>query len=150
MLQVGRLASPSHGGLGTSAYRFSIGHIQCGFWALLHPSTWPRARFGNARTSLSQRCQFREIAERSCCDQRTCKCPCHSPIPSPRSSIYLTSSISPSNLHSQGIYVTSEEAKGLKLKFSAGFGIRLEDAVLVTEDDAQVLTGQRARGPYEP
>jgi Xaa-Pro aminopeptidase len=31
-----------------------------------------------------------------------------------------------------------------------GFGIRIEDAVLVTADGGIVMTGARAKSPYEP
>ena len=47
-----------------------------------------------------------------------------------------------------GIYVTSEQAK--KMSKDVGFGIRIEDAVLVTAEGGIVLTGERARSPYEP
>ncbi len=48
----------------------------------------------------------------------------------------------------QGIYVTNEEAK--KMSKDVGFGIRIEDAVLVTTDGGIVMTGARAKSPYEP
>ncbi len=48
----------------------------------------------------------------------------------------------------QGIYVTNEEAK--KMSKDVGFGIRIEDAVLVTADGGIVMTGARAKSPYEP
>lgn len=47
-----------------------------------------------------------------------------------------------------GIYVTNEEAK--KLSKDVGFGVRIEDAVLVTVDGGVVMTGARAKSPYEP
>ncbi|TVY86275.1 putative peptidase [Lachnellula willkommii] len=47
-----------------------------------------------------------------------------------------------------GIYVTTEQAK--KLGRDVGFGVRLEDAILVTEDGGVPLTGSRAKSPYEP
>jgi Xaa-Pro aminopeptidase len=47
-----------------------------------------------------------------------------------------------------GIYVTNEQAK--KMSKDVGFGVRIEDAVLVTEDGGVVMTGARARSPYEP
>jgi len=47
-----------------------------------------------------------------------------------------------------GIYVTTEQAK--KLSKDTGFGVRIEDAVLVTEDGGLPLTGSRAKSPYEP
>lgn len=31
-----------------------------------------------------------------------------------------------------------------------GFGVRLEDAILVTENGGVVMTGARAQSPYEP
>ncbi|KAH7399756.1 peptidase M24, structural domain-containing protein [Cadophora sp. MPI-SDFR-AT-0126] len=47
-----------------------------------------------------------------------------------------------------GIYVTGEQAKGLGK--SVGFGVRLEDPILVTEDGGVTMTGTRAKSPYEP
>jgi Xaa-Pro aminopeptidase len=47
-----------------------------------------------------------------------------------------------------GIYVTSEQAK--KMSKDVGFGVRIEDAVLVTENGGVVMTGARARSPFEP
>ncbi|KAI9648149.1 hypothetical protein NHQ30_002781 [Ciborinia camelliae] len=47
-----------------------------------------------------------------------------------------------------GIYVTSAQAS--KLGKPAGFGVRLEDAILVTEKGGVVMTGSRAKSPYEP
>ncbi|PMD32896.1 Creatinase/aminopeptidase [Hyaloscypha variabilis F] len=50
-----------------------------------------------------------------------------------------------------GIYVTSEQAK--KLSLDVGFGIRLEDPILVSNQDGPggiVMTGSRAKSPYEP
>ena len=47
-----------------------------------------------------------------------------------------------------GIYVTNEQAK--KLSKDVGFGVRIEDAVLVTEEGGVVMTGARAKSPYEP
>lgn len=49
---------------------------------------------------------------------------------------------------SQGIYVTGEQAKGLGK--DVGFGVRLEDPVLVTADGGRTMTGSRAKSPYEP
>lgn len=48
----------------------------------------------------------------------------------------------------QGIYVTSEQA--FKLGKSSGFGVRLEDPILVTENGGVPLSGRRASSPYEP
>lgn len=48
----------------------------------------------------------------------------------------------------QGIYVTGEQAKGLGK--SVGFGVRLEDPILVTADGGVPMTGSRAKSPYEP
>jgi Xaa-Pro aminopeptidase len=31
-----------------------------------------------------------------------------------------------------------------------GFGVRIEDAILVTEGGGVVMTGARAKSPYEP
>ncbi|KAB8304301.1 hypothetical protein EYC80_003713 [Monilinia laxa] len=47
-----------------------------------------------------------------------------------------------------GIYVTSAQAE--KLGKQAGFGVRIEDAVLVTENGGVVMTGSRTISPYEP
>merc|ERR1711964_239575 len=47
-----------------------------------------------------------------------------------------------------GIYVTGEEAKGLGR--SVGFGVRLEDPILVSADGGVPMTGSRAKSPYEP
>jgi len=47
-----------------------------------------------------------------------------------------------------GIYVTTEQAKTLGK--DVGFGVRIEDAVLVTSKGGIVLTGSRAKSPYEP
>ncbi|KAA8574930.1 hypothetical protein EYC84_004166 [Monilinia fructicola] len=47
-----------------------------------------------------------------------------------------------------GIYVTSAQAE--KLGKQTGFGVRIEDAVLVTENGGVVMTGSRAISPYEP
>lgn len=47
-----------------------------------------------------------------------------------------------------GIYVTTEQAAEVGRKI--GFGVRLEDPVLVTEDGGVPLTGHRARSPYDP
>jgi Xaa-Pro aminopeptidase len=47
-----------------------------------------------------------------------------------------------------GIYVTSEQAR--KMSKDVGFGVRIEDAVLVTEAGGEPLTGARAKSPYEP
>lgn len=52
------------------------------------------------------------------------------------------------NILSQGIYVTGEQAKALGK--SVGFGVRLEDPVLVTADGGVAMTGSRAKSPYEP
>ncbi|KAH9214431.1 peptidase M24, structural domain-containing protein [Leptodontidium sp. 2 PMI_412] len=47
-----------------------------------------------------------------------------------------------------GIYVTGEQAKALGR--SVGFGVRLEDPVLVTADGGVTMTGSRSKSPYEP
>ncbi|KAJ4396850.1 hypothetical protein N0V93_001072 [Gnomoniopsis smithogilvyi] len=47
-----------------------------------------------------------------------------------------------------GIYVTTEQA--YKLGKSGGFGVRLEDPILVTENGGVPLSGRRASSPYEP
>ncbi|KAM0128059.1 hypothetical protein ACHAPC_007612 [Botrytis cinerea] len=47
-----------------------------------------------------------------------------------------------------GIYITSSQAT--KLGKKVGFGVRIEDAVLVTEKGGRVMTGSRAKSPYEP
>lgn len=47
-----------------------------------------------------------------------------------------------------GIYVTNEQAAKVDMKI--GFGVRLEDAVLVTPDGGYCLSGSRAKSPYEP
>ncbi|KAL7941241.1 peptidase M24, structural domain-containing protein [Trichoderma barbatum] len=47
-----------------------------------------------------------------------------------------------------GIYITTEEAALLEKK--AGFGIRLEDPILVTENGGVPLTGNRAQSPWNP
>lgn len=49
---------------------------------------------------------------------------------------------------SQGIYVTSEQA--YKIGKPSGFGVRLEDPILVTEKGGVPLSGRRAVSPYEP
>ncbi|KAJ3580390.1 hypothetical protein NPX13_g171 [Xylaria arbuscula] len=46
-----------------------------------------------------------------------------------------------------GIYVTNEQAK--KLGKSEGFGVRLEDPILVTENGGVPLTGRRAISPWD-
>lgn len=48
----------------------------------------------------------------------------------------------------QGIYVTSEQA--YKIGKPAGFGVRLEDPVLVSGKGGVPLTGRRAESPYKP
>lgn len=48
----------------------------------------------------------------------------------------------------QGIYVTSEQA--YKVGREVGFGVRLEDPILVTKKGGVPLTGSRAKSPYEP
>lgn len=51
--------------------------------------------------------------------------------------------------HIQGIYLTDDEAK--TKGFDSGFGIRLEDPVLVVDDlRVLLLTGQRASSPWDP
>ncbi|KAG9242146.1 peptidase M24, structural domain-containing protein [Calycina marina] len=50
----------------------------------------------------------------------------------------------------EGIYVTAKQARTLKLKIEEGFGIRLEDPILVTEEGPLLMTGARAQGPYQP
>ncbi|KAL7800707.1 peptidase M24, structural domain-containing protein [Trichoderma afarasin] len=47
-----------------------------------------------------------------------------------------------------GIYVTTEQAALLGKK--VGFGIRLEDPILVTENGGVILTGSRAQSPWSP
>ncbi|CAN8098739.1 unnamed protein product [Discula destructiva] len=47
-----------------------------------------------------------------------------------------------------GIYVTSEQA--YKINKPSGFGVRLEDPILVTEQGGVPLTGRRATSPYKP
>ncbi|CZR53471.1 probable Putative mitochodrial aminopeptidase II [Phialocephala subalpina] len=47
-----------------------------------------------------------------------------------------------------GIYVTTNQAK--KLDKDVGFGVRLEDPILVTKNGGVPLTGSRANSPYEP
>ncbi|KAI0522179.1 Creatinase/aminopeptidase [Xylaria bambusicola] len=47
-----------------------------------------------------------------------------------------------------GIYVTNEQAK--ELGKSEGFGVRLEDPILVTENGGVPLTGRRAESPWDP
>ncbi|KAI0906305.1 Creatinase/aminopeptidase [Ustulina deusta] len=46
-----------------------------------------------------------------------------------------------------GIYVTNEQAT--RLGKSNGFGVRLEDPILVTEDGGVPLTGRRAESPWD-
>ncbi|PMD63194.1 Creatinase/aminopeptidase [Hyaloscypha bicolor E] len=50
-----------------------------------------------------------------------------------------------------GIYVTTDQAK--KLSLDVGFGVRLEDPILVSNQDRPggiLMTGSRAKSPYEP
>ncbi|CCG83738.1 protein of unknown function [Taphrina deformans PYCC 5710] len=47
-----------------------------------------------------------------------------------------------------GIYVTTEQAGTIGL--DKGFGVRIEDAVLVTAGGPRLMTGSRAKSPYEP
>lgn len=47
-----------------------------------------------------------------------------------------------------GIYVTTEQAHSIGKE--VGFGVRLEDAILVTADGGVPLTGRRAQSPYDP
>ncbi|KAH9904966.1 peptidase M24, structural domain-containing protein [Xylariomycetidae sp. FL2044] len=47
-----------------------------------------------------------------------------------------------------GIYVTSEQAS--EVGRATGFGVRLEDPILVTESGGVPLTGRRAQSPYDP
>ncbi|KAL7929172.1 peptidase M24, structural domain-containing protein [Trichoderma chlorosporum] len=47
-----------------------------------------------------------------------------------------------------GIYVTTEEAALLGKR--VGFGIRLEDPILVTQNGGVPLTGNRAKSPWDP
>ncbi|ROV91770.1 hypothetical protein VSDG_06447 [Cytospora chrysosperma] len=47
-----------------------------------------------------------------------------------------------------GIYVTSEQA--YKIGKQVGFGVRLEDPILVTEKGGVPVTGRRAQSPYDP
>lgn len=49
-----------------------------------------------------------------------------------------------------GIYVTTEQARKLDIAGDVGFGVRIEDAVLVTPGGGLVMTGSRAKSPYEP
>jgi Xaa-Pro aminopeptidase len=49
-----------------------------------------------------------------------------------------------------GVYVTTEQARKLDIAGDVGFGVRIEDAVLVTLDGGLVMTGSRAKSPYEP
>lgn len=44
--------------------------------------------------------------------------------------------------------MTDEQAKNLSREM--GFGVRIEDAVLVTADGGIPMTGSRAKSPYEP
>jgi Xaa-Pro aminopeptidase len=56
--------------------------------------------------------------------------------------------LQPDLIRRQGIYVTNEQAQ--KLSMDIGFGVRLEDAVLVTANGGIVMSGSRAKSPYEP
>lgn len=47
-----------------------------------------------------------------------------------------------------GIYVTDEQAR--TLGWEKGWGVRIEDPVLVTEEGGVVVTGARAKSPWEP
>ena len=47
-----------------------------------------------------------------------------------------------------GIYVTTEQAR--KMSRDVGFGVRIEDPVLVTEDGGVVLTGGTVSSPWKP
>ncbi|KAI1338055.1 peptidase M24, structural domain-containing protein [Xylariaceae sp. FL0016] len=47
-----------------------------------------------------------------------------------------------------GIYVTTEQAS--EIGRTTGFGVRLEDPILVTEKGGVPLTGRRAVSPYDP
>ncbi|KAI0144904.1 peptidase M24, structural domain-containing protein [Pestalotiopsis sp. NC0098] len=47
-----------------------------------------------------------------------------------------------------GIYVTAEQAG--EVGWETGFGVRLEDPILVTEEGGEPLSGHRARSPYDP
>jgi len=47
-----------------------------------------------------------------------------------------------------GIYVTTEQAR--KMSKDVGFGVRIEDAVLVTPEGGVIVGGSRAKSPYEP
>jgi Xaa-Pro aminopeptidase len=47
-----------------------------------------------------------------------------------------------------GFYVTDEQAR--VRGWERGFGVRIEDAVVVTEEGGVVLTGRRARSPWLP
>ncbi|KAK2625934.1 hypothetical protein QTJ16_005246 [Diplocarpon rosae] len=47
-----------------------------------------------------------------------------------------------------GIYVTGEQARVLGK--DVGFGVRIEDPILVTADGGLSMTGSRAKSPYEP
>ena len=45
--------------------------------------------------------------------------------------------------------MTTEQAQNI-LDKDVGFGIRIEDPILVTADGGYVMTGSRAISPYEP
>ncbi|RYP70400.1 hypothetical protein DL771_005521 [Monosporascus sp. 5C6A] len=47
-----------------------------------------------------------------------------------------------------GIYVTTEQAK--QVGKDVGFGVRLEDPILMSENGGEPMTGHRARSPYDP
>lgn len=44
--------------------------------------------------------------------------------------------------------MTTEQAK--QIGKDVGFGVRLEDPILVTEDGGVPLSGHRAKSPYDP
>lgn len=48
------------------------------------------------------------------------------------------------------MYVTTEQAQKLEIAGNIGFGVRIEDAVLVTPEGGVTMTGSRAKSPYEP
>lgn len=49
-----------------------------------------------------------------------------------------------------GVYVTSKQARERGVMDGVGFGIRIEDAILVTADGPRLMSGRRAECPYSP